>query len=390
MVGEDAGRPTPTARVLALDGIRGLAALYVVMHHCWLVTFHGYPANSGPPWLGWLVYGHLAVVMFIVLSGFSLALAPARHSWNLGGLARFARRRARRILPAYWAALTCSLVVAWAVTPELHSGPPNGRSVLVYSLLLQDMFKAPVPNIAFWSIAVEAELYLIFPLLILMRRRVGALVTLFAVALPVIAVGLLRPSMATADELTGMAPQFAPLFAVGVVAAGVVVARGRLRRVRWAWFAVGAGAPTVLLMITHGSVWTGDHYYWIDLAICPAMALLLAALAAGQADLVARLLTTRPMRALGRCSYSLYLIHFPIVLVVSRKLAGAYFAPGLPTFWVTLVVGVSLSVVTATLFARVFEAPFVQHRAPASRGVPTPSAAGPIVTHQRIRTLSVT
>ena len=60
-----------SSRAAGLDGIRGLAALYVVVHHCWLVTFHGYPANTGPAWLGWLVYGHLAVVVFIVLSGFS-------------------------------------------------------------------------------------------------------------------------------------------------------------------------------------------------------------------------------------------------------------------------------------------------------------------------------
>ena len=390
MVGKDAGQPTNTSRVPALDGIRGLAALYVVMHHCWLVTFHGYPANTGPTWLGWLVFGHLAVVGFIVLSGFSLAMAPARHGWKLGGLGRFARRRARRILPAYWAALAFSLVVGWAVMPELHSGPPDGRSVLVYGLLLQDVFKAPVPNGAFWSIAVEAELYLVFPLLLLMRRRVGALLTLAAVAVPVIVVGLLRPSVATADKLTGMAPQFAPLFAVGVVAAGVVVAGGRLRRVRWAWLAVVAGAPTVFLMITHGSVWTVDHYYWIDLAICPAIALLLAALAVGQADLLARLLTTRPLRALGKCSYSLYLIHVPIVLVVSRKLAGAYFAPGLPAFWVTLVVGVSLSVVTAGLFARVFETPFQRHRESAPGRVLIPASAELVVAHQPVRTLSVT
>ena len=54
-------------RVEGVDGIRGLAALYVVMHHCWLLTFHGYPADTGPAWLGWLLYGHLAVVAFIML-----------------------------------------------------------------------------------------------------------------------------------------------------------------------------------------------------------------------------------------------------------------------------------------------------------------------------------
>ncbi|HVD88699.1 MAG TPA: acyltransferase family protein, partial [Jatrophihabitantaceae bacterium] len=94
----DGAAPEP-GRAVGLDGIRGLAALYVVVHHCWLVSFHGYPANTGPAWLGWLVYGHLAVVVFIVLSGFSLAIAPARRGWRLGGTVRFAQRRAWRILP---------------------------------------------------------------------------------------------------------------------------------------------------------------------------------------------------------------------------------------------------------------------------------------------------
>ena len=90
----DAGSHVP-----GLDGLRGLAALYVVLFHCWLLAFPGFPRNSGPFWLGWLMYGRLAVVFFLVLSGFSLALSPARKGWQQGGVARFLRRRAWRILP---------------------------------------------------------------------------------------------------------------------------------------------------------------------------------------------------------------------------------------------------------------------------------------------------
>ena len=275
----DAATTPEPVRAVGLDGIRGLAALYVVVHHCWLVSFHGYPANTGPAWLGWLVYGHLAVVVFIVLSGFSLAIGPARRGWRLGGTVRFAQRRAWRILPPYWAALIFSLIIAWTVTPQLHSGPPTGRSVIVYGLLLQDVTTAPIPNGAFWSIAVEAELYLIFPLLVLMRRRLSTAAVLAVVTVPVVAMGLLRPGMATADKLTGVAPQFAPLFAVGVLAAGVVAARDRIRRMPWPWLAAFAAAPVVVLIILNGSVWTVRHYFWIDLAVSPAIALLLAGVA---------------------------------------------------------------------------------------------------------------
>jgi len=360
----DGAAPEP-GRAVGLDGIRGLAALYVVVHHCWLVSFHGYPANTGPAWLGWLVYGHLAVVVFIVLSGFSLAIAPARRGWRLGGTVRFAQRRAWRILPPYWAALIFSLIIAWTVTPQLHSGPPTGRSVIVYGLLLQDVATAPIPNGAFWSIAVEAELYLIFPLLVLMRRRLSTAAVLAAVTVPVVAMGLLRPGMATADKLTGVAPQFAPLFAVGVLAAGVVAARDRIRRMPWPWLAALAAAPVVVLIILNGSVWTVRHYFWIDLAVSPAIALLLAGVATHRPDPLVRLLATRPLRRLGSYSYSLYLLHVPIVLGISRTIA-THVAPGLPAFWVTLGLGVPISLLTARWFAAIFEIPFQRYRSWAS------------------------
>jgi peptidoglycan/LPS O-acetylase OafA/YrhL len=355
-------RSSDRGRVAGLDGLRGLAALYVVMFHCWLLTFHGFPANTGPVWLGWLPYGHLAVVFFLTLSGFSLAISPARNRWKLGGSVRFARRRAWRILPPYWAALLLSLVIAWAVTPQPHSGPPTGKSIVVYGLLLQDIVVAPTPNGAFWSIAVEAGLYLAFPLLLLIRRRAGAATVLAAVTVPVVAIGLLTPIGSPVDKLTGLTPQLAPLFTMGMLAAGVIAAGDRIRRLPWQWLAAFAAAPVVLLMIGKGSVWTVHHYYWIDLAIGPAIALLLAAVATGRPTPLVWLLATRPVRSLGTFSYSLYLIHVPIVVAISRKLVAPHVAPGLPAFWVTLALAVPISVVAARSFATVFEIPFQRYR----------------------------
>src|SRR4029453_18333312 len=143
-------------RVIGLDGVRGLAALFVVLHHCYLMSYPGYPHNTGPSWLAWLLYGHLAGVVFIALSGFSLAVSPARHEWQLGSKARFAHRRAWRILPPYWAALVFSLIIAWTIGSQPGAGTPNGKSVVVHGLLLQDVFGSHTPNGAFWSIAIEA------------------------------------------------------------------------------------------------------------------------------------------------------------------------------------------------------------------------------------------
>ena len=103
----------PPRRLAGLDGVRGLAALFVVVNHVFLRAFPGYPVDKAPFWAAWFIYGRFAVVVFIVLSGFSLALSPARHGWRLDGVSRFARRRAWRILPPYWAALVFSLAVAW-------------------------------------------------------------------------------------------------------------------------------------------------------------------------------------------------------------------------------------------------------------------------------------
>ena len=99
-------------RLIGLDGIRGLAALFVVLHHSYLMAFPGFPETHAPAWTGFLLYGHFAVVVFIVLSGFSLAVSPARNGWRLDSLAKFARRRAWRILPPYWPALLFLLLVA--------------------------------------------------------------------------------------------------------------------------------------------------------------------------------------------------------------------------------------------------------------------------------------
>jgi peptidoglycan/LPS O-acetylase OafA/YrhL len=109
-------------------------------------------------------------------------------------------------------------------------------------------------------------------------------------------------------------------------------------------------------------VWTIDHLFWVDLALGPAIACLLAGLATGQPAPLLRLLDTRPIRSLGLSSYSLYLIHAPIVVVVYEKIVAGKVAPGVPAFLVTLVLALPLSIVLARLFASVFEIPFLRHR----------------------------
>ncbi|MGW2722398.1 acyltransferase family protein [Streptomyces sp. NPDC001492] len=348
--------------MLGLDGLRGLAALYVVLFHCWLYTFPGYPESSAPGWLDGLMFGRLAVVFFLVLSGFSLAISPARHGWRSGGVAQFLRRRAWRILPPYWAALAVSLIISWLVVPASHFGPPTDATVWVYGLVAQDMFTAPTPNGAFWSIGVEIELYVLFPLLLFVRRRLSAAVLMGCVALPVTIGGLMATGATPTEGDNWLAPHLAPVFVAGMVGAGVVVASDRVQRLPWAWFAVLAAIPVLVLGVVQGSVWTVNHYFWVDLAIAPAMTMVLAAVATGRHAALVRFLTTRPIQGLGSFSYSLYLIHLPIVMTVIRRVAPHFVSAGLPTFWFTLVLALPVSVLAAWLFSQIFEMPFKRNR----------------------------
>jgi peptidoglycan/LPS O-acetylase OafA/YrhL len=358
-----AGERPDRQRLAGLDGIRGLAALYVVINHVFLRAFPGYPVNHAPFWAGWLIYGRFAVVVFIVLSGFSLALSPARHGWRLDGISQFARRRARRILPAYWAALVFSLAVAWLIVPQPGHGMPDTKSVLVNGLLLQNIVGARSPNAAFWSMAVEAQLYLLFPLLLLLVRRWSAVAMVATATLVVAAVGIFGPHISRVDTFVIQSPpDLAALFAVGILSAGIVGASTARRSWPWHWLALAAAAPVLATIWWQGSLWTLDHLFWVDIALGPAIACLLAAVATGRPSGLLRALDAKPIHNLGMSSYSLYLTHAPIVAIVYEKIVAGRVRQGVPAFVVSLAIVLPLTIVFARLFASVFEIPFLRSR----------------------------
>src|SRR5499427_7646495 len=363
---------TRPGRVVGMDGIRGLAALFVVLNHIFERAWPGYPANPAPFWAAWMTYGRFAVIMFIALSGFSLGLGPARSGWRFKSIATYAHRRAWRILPPYWAALVFSLVMTWYVLAQPGQPTPNGKSVVVYGLLGQDAFSqghhggfwaAGSPNRAFWSIAIEAQLYFLLPLLLLLVRRVSARAMVGLVAAIVVTIGLLGPHVPLMNSaLAKFIPDLAVLFAVGLLAAGIVTAGERTRSRPWAGYALAATVPVIALMVVKGSTWSNLNLFWLDLAWAPAVGCLLAAIATSRPRPVVRFLDSRLPRSLGSCSYSLYLTHMPIVIAVSYGLILGRVATGTPTFFVLAAILLPVTVCFALLFAAVFELPFLRHR----------------------------
>jgi peptidoglycan/LPS O-acetylase OafA/YrhL len=364
----DVGEHPPPAsgpdRVVGLDGVRGLAALYVVVYHIFLRAWPGYPgANHAPFWAALLSHGRGAVAIFIALSGFSLGLGPARSGWRLKSIATYAHRRAWRILPPYWAALVFSLVMTWFVLGQPGFRMPNGKSVVVYGLLVQDIFSVITPNRAFWSIAIEVQLYFLLPLLLLLVRRVSAPAMVGLVTAIVVTIGLLGPHIALMNTaLVKFIPDLAVLFAVGLLASGIVTAGERARSLPWAGYALAAAVPATVLMVVKGGVWSNINLFWLDLAWTPAIGCFLTAVATSHPPFVVRVLDSRMLRSLGSCSYSLYLTHAPIVIAVSFGLVWGHVTPGTPMFFVLVAILLPVTVGFARLFAAVFELPFLRHR----------------------------
>jgi peptidoglycan/LPS O-acetylase OafA/YrhL len=330
----------------------------------WLTTWPSFPSNSGPWWLGWLLYGHMAVAVFIVVSGFSLALVPMRHGGRLtGGVRRFLRRRAWRILPAYWAALVLSvLVTAVLLRPEL--GPTAVvRSLAVHGLLLQDVVGSETPNGALWSIAIEWQIYFVFPLILLLARRtaVGAavLATVAAVLLAHAAAGLGGPL----HKIDGLTPQFLALFALGVLAVrlGGGDHAATLRR-PLAAVVVGALGAFLLLAAKQGPEWVVAHFFWTDLLFGAGVAGALALIHAGGLAPARRVLSSRCALSVGLFSYSIYLVHDPIVGVLDKYALGPLALSPLATFGVAIALGLPLILALSYGFHLLFEAPFLRHR----------------------------
>lgn len=241
-----------------LDGIRAYAALYVVLHHALMVSGFNTQTVSliGKAVVAFFSVGNYAVDTFIVLSGFCLMLPVVQGDGTVrGGAIAFYRRRARRILPPYYAAMFLSLVlIAWLLHEKTGSSlwdqsiPVTLKSIVTHLLLVHDLFgDGYTIDPVLWSIAVEWRIYLFFPLLVLLWRRFGAVATT-AMAVLLSYIGLLACSYLLGEAKT---IQYFGLFAMGMLGAYLVFSppRKMLRIHTWKYLTFVLSVVVVVLSL---------------------------------------------------------------------------------------------------------------------------------------------
>ncbi|HZW54556.1 MAG TPA: acyltransferase [Candidatus Elarobacter sp.] len=345
-----------------VEGLRGVAALYVFLFHIWQIAVQN--AASGTL-LGWfaatqyfLQYGHFAVAVFIVISGYCLALPVAARDGLRFDAKKFFVRRAWRLMPAYVPVVLLSVIpfAAAALLQGKHVNPPHiALAVGMHLALVHNLFYATTEylNGPLWSIALECQIYVAFALVLIPVWRRFGLVAQLGVAL---ALGLAPHFVLHSFDWTS--PWLCGLFGMGVAAAAFTARAESLPKLPWKLLALAATVVAVALLSQFRDNVTPDGMLWVpDVALGAAVALFFVASAHDGRMLPARFLATRPIVLLGTFSYSLYLIHAPLVDVAGAALHRAH-AGSLTSAlaWGALVPVVLL---LAYGFYRVFERPFL-------------------------------
>jgi peptidoglycan/LPS O-acetylase OafA/YrhL len=353
--------PAPPQRYAYLDGLRAVLALYVVAQHAWY-TVSDYDGRSLSPLLSVLTQGHYAVCFFILLSGFCLMLPVLKHDFSLaGGAGLFFQRRAWRILPSYYLALILSVLLA---TLLIHAStgtiwdlsiPLTLRSVLDHLVLMQNFVPADVYKINYvhWSIAIEWQIYFLFPLLLLGWRRLGPKTT---TVLVVLAAWVVEHSFI---HHSALAPNtnFLGLFALGMFAAYICFSTqplaDRWRSLPWRWLAVGSAAVLIYLDRTR-------HQLTADVCFGGCAAAVLVIAAQNPSGWLRRFLGFKPLVWIGTFSYSLYLIHAPLLQLLWQYPLAPLQSQANVMCLTLIAVGGPLIVLAAYIFHLGCERPFLR------------------------------
>jgi peptidoglycan/LPS O-acetylase OafA/YrhL len=364
---------TPAARLhLAhVEGLRALAALVVFVNHAYAQTWSGglkEPALAVfVPFKYSMIAGHLAVSVFIVISGFCLTLPVVDGGDRLrGGMRRFFERRARRILPPYYGALFLSLGLIFTIigkpTGTLWDEPiqTDWRAVVAHLLLVQDFFRTGLINYVFWSIAVEWQLYFLFPLLVWASRRYGIL----RVATAALIVGYAVRFGFDGTRIARANPHYLGLFSLGMLAAYVVRSpRPEFVRARalgvWPWLVGGSLALVSVLSVVWGVTVGESRFHLLDFPVGVMAMTTLVHTTLSRDHLLSRFLSFRPLVFIGTFSYSVYLVHAPLLQIIWQYALRPLGVGESAMFVAFLTVGLVLVLAFAYGFFRVCEEPFM-------------------------------
>jgi peptidoglycan/LPS O-acetylase OafA/YrhL len=324
----------PRGRVPALDGVRGVAILLVIVYHyAALVKTDGTLVEralyrvTGVGWAG--------VDLFFVLSGF-LITSILYDSKALGQhyFRNFYVRRALRIFPMYYVFLAALIVLIPLVAPAQHiAAEAVSGKVIWYATYLTNvkLNTEPLRTNDFllsghlWSLAVEEQFYLVWPALVLLfdRRRLMAVCGLLVVWGFVLRIGMDVAGVGryVTYEIT---PSRIDTLAVGaLIALALREPRDFFLLRRWAGPVAAASAVAVVVLFFSTPSFSA-YDFWVQVVGLSALALLfgavvLRAITANEGTIAHRVFTNSALRWLGKYSYAIYLFHWPVTTMLARQ-----------------------------------------------------------------------
>ncbi|MEO8528645.1 MAG: acyltransferase family protein [Pseudolysinimonas sp.] len=352
--------PTAQFRVPGLDGIRALAVATVMV-------FHLVP--------GTLVGGYLGVDIFFVVSGYLITTLLLRERAATGriSLSAFWTRRARRLLPALGALLlvcsTAALIVSGDVLVGLGTqvlGALTFSSNWLFIATGSTYFDASVPELFrnLWSLAVEEQFYLLWPLLlVLVFVRIPRWVRLLGIGAIAVASAVGMALLANPTDPTRVyygTDTHAFGLAIGAFLAVLLVNRRMTARVGRVSLAIGGplaiGGLLALAYLMPGDALWAYQGGLVSVAVLTAVAI--AALVVPGSRL-SRVLDLSPIRWVGVRSYGLYLWHWPVIVLLTNAYP-TWSRDGLGG-WALGAIALAVTLVAAALSYRFVEQPIRRH-----------------------------
>lgn len=342
-----------------------------------LVLFgHIYAAANYPylslTWVsGTLDFLHSGVDLFFVLSGFCLYY-PLTKPGALPNWRQFYQRRAQRLLPSYYVALGAVVVLPFVIEPVARglglvvSTPawPSWQQVWMHLLLIHTLSTDTFfgLNGPFWSLGIEVQFYLAFPLAVWLMARLGwrggALIALACVGYRVLILALPLPIYRPFDFPDLWISRWLG-FGLGMIVARQVREQGS-DRVSAARELFDLGGVAVCYLVAAYLLY-GPYQSWPfqpkDLLFAGAYAVILR-IVCREGSWSGQLLSSRVPVWFGLVSYSLYLIHLPIVMVLAPTVL-AWHLGEIPALLAMGIVCMPVVVLCTWVFWYLFERPFL-------------------------------